>query len=252
LVYCSGRSGSKDIVFVDAASGRETPLADSAAEETDPVISPTARHVAFSFKDSKEQAVDLIDVRSRSRRRLCSGCGYPRDWSADGRTILSVKGGALFALNTDNGSITEIFRKRDVVVLESSLSPEGTWVALSLLRAQQEKVDLVLAPLGAAGIGAESKWIPMGAELYYFQADWSPDGNWIYYFRTAHDYRCLWAQRLDARSKRPVGEPVVVRHFHKYQRYPIGSGRVIAARGLLVVNLTDSLSDIWMATLERR
>jgi Tol biopolymer transport system component len=252
LAYCSGRSGSKDIVIVNTASGQETPIADSAAEETHPVISPSGRQIAFSVKDASGQVVELVDVQTRSRRRLCSDCGFPKDWSADGRTILLVRDGALFALTVDDGRIREIFRKPDVTVMESSISPEGIWVALSLLRAQQEEISVVLAPFGPSGLAPESEWIPIGAELYHFQADWSPDGNWIYYFKSAHDYRCLWAQRLNARTKRPIGEPVIVRHFHRYQRYPVGGARVIAGRGMVVVNLTDILSDIWMATLERR
>jgi hypothetical protein len=41
-----------------------------------------------------------------------------------------------------------------------------------------------------------------------------PDGNALYYASERDGYRCLWVQRLDAATKRPVGEAQVLQHFH--------------------------------------
>jgi hypothetical protein len=46
---------------------------------------------------------------------------------------------------------------------------------------------------------------------------WSPDGNLLYFFSDIDGSRCIWARRLDLKTKRPVGEPFAVLHRHEKQ-----------------------------------
>jgi len=46
-------------------------------------------------------------------------------------------------------------------------------------------------------------------------ANWSPDGNLLYFLSDRDGFRCLWAQRLDPATKRPVASPFDVHHFHR-------------------------------------
>jgi eukaryotic-like serine/threonine-protein kinase len=50
-----------------------------------------------------------------------------------------------------------------------------------------------------------------GMERY---ADWSPDGNMLYFLSERDGFRCIRAQRLDPKSKHPVGMPLDIYHFH--------------------------------------
>src|SRR3954469_17297638 len=45
-------------------------------------------------------------------------------------------------------------------------------------------------------------------------AQWSPDGNTLYFTSGADGFTCLWAQRLDGNTRRPLGDAFAVQHFH--------------------------------------
>jgi hypothetical protein len=47
---------------------------------------------------------------------------------------------------------------------------------------------------------------------------WSPNGNLLYFVSERDGFRCIWAQRLDPGSKRPVGALFAVYHSHSPQR----------------------------------
>jgi hypothetical protein len=44
---------------------------------------------------------------------------------------------------------------------------------------------------------------------------WSPDGNLLYFFSDSDGSRCIWARRLDPKTKKPVGTPFAVLHLHE-------------------------------------
>jgi hypothetical protein len=81
----------------------------------------------------------------------------------------------------------------------------------------------------------------------------SPDGNTLYFLSNRDGPRCIWAQRLDPRTKHPLGAPFAVQHFHGSQR---GSGilgsqmELNIAKDKIVTNLDEIHSDIWMMDLE--
>jgi hypothetical protein len=60
---------------------------------------------------------------------------------------------------------------------------------------------------------------------------------------------CLWAQRLDARTKRPVGTPFAAYHFHhsRLAMNNVGTGEleIDVARDKLVMGLGELTGNIW-------
>jgi Tol biopolymer transport system component len=57
-----------------------------------------------------------------------------------------------------------------------------------------------MAPFAGKGSIPESAWIDIGV-----LGLWSPDGKLIYDISNRDGYPCIWAQRLDAATKRRVG-----------------------------------------------
>ena len=117
-------------------------------------------------------------------------------------------------------------------------------------RQHQERLHAYLVRFDKGKLGAASTWIPIAEEMYHLYLRWSPEGNLLYYFATRDDRRCLWAVRHDARTKRPIGEPFAIRHFHTVQRYPLSGSWISVATDRLAFNLTDVTSNIWMATVQ--
>jgi Tol biopolymer transport system component len=46
----------------------------------------------------------------------------------------------------------------------------------------------------------------------------SPDGNTMYFTSNRDGFICVWALRLDPKTKRPLGAPFAIQHFHGSQR----------------------------------
>jgi hypothetical protein len=79
---------------------------------------------------------------------------------------------------------------------------------------------------------------------------WAPDGNSIYFTSTRDGFACIWAIRLDPATKRPVGKPSEVRHFHNMRLSmsfaPLAAYELSVARDKLVFELTEITGNIWM------
>lgn len=81
---------------------------------------------------------------------------------------------------------------------------------------------------------------------------WSPDGNLLYFHSERDGFRCLWALRLDAVSKRPVGAMFPACHFHHARRSLMSVAdpstvSVSAAPGRLFFSMGEYTGNIWMA-----
>jgi hypothetical protein len=72
----------------------------------------------------------------------------------------------------------------------------------------------------------------------------------LYFLSDRDGFRCLWAQRLEPATKRPLGEPFAVEHFHRARLsmtrltnrsdaigVAVGRGRVVLAVGEMTGNL---------------
>ena len=102
----------------------------------------------------------------------------------------------------------------------------------------------------------ESQWslILDGTELDR-QPVWSPSGDIIYFLSDRDGTRCIWAQRVDTATRKPVGEAFAALHIHQL-RYYLNDVGDPASVGLTVVNGQmyfagfEIQSNVWMA--ERR
>jgi Tol biopolymer transport system component len=101
----------------------------------------------------------------------------------------------------------------------------------------------VIARLDGQRPVPESAWITIsdvGAEDY---ANWSPDGKTLYFTSGRDGNNCLWGQRLDANSGRPVGEAFAVQHFHGRTYFDhLGWS---AAGGRIAIALREATGSIW-------
>jgi Tol biopolymer transport system component len=85
--------------------------------------------------------------------------------------------------------------------------------------------------------------------------EFSPDGSRLYFFSQRDGARCIWVQRLDPATKKPVGPPEPVYHFHSARRSPIynrsGQNAASVARNKIALQITERLGNIWMAEIPR-
>jgi hypothetical protein len=121
----------------------------------------------------------------------------------------------------------------------------GFLVAVSFTaRIAPNRARILIAPTDGPKPVPESSWITIAeADIEDF-ADWSPDGRTLYYTSGKDGYDCLWGQRLQAGSYRPIGEAFALQHLHGrvhfwHRGLATGGGRIVMA-------LAETTGNIWM------
>jgi len=106
-------------------------------------------------------------------------------------------------------------------------------------------------------VGGRETWIAVtdGNEMDR-EAKWSPGGALLFFLSERDGFRCIWAQKLDARTKQRNGPAFPIYHFHHAQQSltNLGSpgkvGLSLTNNGLLF-SLSETAGNIWMARRRR-
>jgi Tol biopolymer transport system component len=243
LAFDSNQSGQRSIWIRDLETGQQQAVAGSAFVQRYPVTSPSGSKVAFSVYENEKRVV-YEAAPGGEPVKLCVGCLRATDWSHDEKSLLTFGGDPYRIDNLDIAS-----RKRTALITHPSwsllyarFSPDERWVSFTA-RVEPGRGRIVIAPLNGRKPVPESAWITVsdvGAEDY---ANWSPDGKTLYFTSGRDGDNCLWGQRIDAHSRRPVGEVFAVRHFHG--RAYFNHGGWSAAGGRIALALAEDTGSIW-------
>jgi Tol biopolymer transport system component len=246
LVFCSARSGNPDVWLKDLQNGVETSLATNPWPEEQPLMAPDGAKVAYVSREKPGPTVYVAGTAGGRAEKVCESCGSPLDWTADGRRMLLAAGHPprLLALDLAAGERRKALAGLKYTLREAALSPDGLWIAI---RADGlEDGGPFLAPFRALTVAQPAEWIRLVELRGASGLRWSPSGRWIYFFSRRDGFHCIWAQALHPRSKRPLGSPTPVYHFHRYQRHPSSDSGMSIAVDKLSFWLGESASSIWM------
>jgi Tol biopolymer transport system component len=156
-------------------------------------------------------------------------------------------------IDVSTGKKTVLARKAGVLLFSPDLSPDGRWIALQVRPREfwSGAEQIVVARLdGTLPIGPERWVLVTGLDHFDAEPRWSSDGEVLYFNSNRDGAICLWAVKLDPRTKKPVGEPYAVRHFHRngaqkhatYPMYSLGVDRIVMAT-------TQGQGSLWMTQL---
>jgi Tol biopolymer transport system component len=240
-VYVSLRPGNQEVWIKDLRTGQESALTASRSIKYSPTLSQDGSLV--SFAESPPWNIYVVPSAGGSPEMVCEGCGEVTDWSPDGKRIIG---------NTVDGQawVLDLASRRKTALLAThhwtstdSFSPDGRW--LTFLDATVWRA--YVAPFRGEGAIPESAWVAiMDGEV---QA-WSPDGNLVYVSSSRDGFRCIWAQRLDPATRRPVGEPFPVFHSHDVRislKNQAGGKVMCIGRDRAVLSMGERTGNIWMA-----
>ena len=183
--------------------------------------------------------------------KLCEGCLRATDWSRDEKALL-VFGGDPYQidiLDIASHRQTPLVKHPDYDVLYGRLSPDNRWISFTA-RVEPARGRIVVAPADGPKPIPESAWLTIAEVEPDDYANWSPDGKTLYFTSGRDGYSCLWGQRIDASSRRPVGEAFAVHHLHG--RLSFDHGGWSAAAGRIAIPLgRDDWEPLVDVTLRR-
>jgi Tol biopolymer transport system component len=261
MAYLSQRSGKWSLWLRNPAGGRETLLATLEGKAPSVVINRRGSRVAYTTCPKGECAIFTVAAVGGSPERVCERCGNLRAWSSDdtvmatqefvrdrGKIVVS----RLSRIETTSRGKSIIAEQKGVFLFAPDFSPDDRWVAFQArpLALEAHVEQLFVAPMDSGLPVDPARWIPV-TDLKYYDAGakWSRDGKMLYFTSNRDGSTCLWAVRLDPATKKAIGEPFPVRHFHTsprhYSHYPefsLGPDRI-------VISLDQVQSDLWMMQL---
>jgi eukaryotic-like serine/threonine-protein kinase len=268
MAYLSRKSGKWDVWVRDLLNGRETWLATGPGSNpywVSTVIKSDGSRVAYSIcADWGNCSIFTVGAIGGVSERVCDHCGQVRTWSSDGAVMASqevvtngsASGSRISGIDPVHGRKTVFVEKRGMNLEAPDFSPDGHWIAFQEFPNTPERrgvEPLFIAPLDRALPVESARWIPVtGLDHFDAQPKWSRDGKMLYFTSNRDGSTCLWTIRLDSNTKKPIGEPFAVRHFHASPRqYSDAVSYPIFSVGLdrIVISLEQVQSDLWMMQL---
>jgi Tol biopolymer transport system component len=262
LVFVSNRSGNRQELLKDLESGRESVLtaeASPAGVDT-AAISPDGSKVVYSVAKAGKYTNYLIPIGPQGlpgvAEKLCEDCLNVEDWTSDGKKVLlggimeDRRGGLMDVASRTQTELPASFSRG----IGDRLSPDDRWVSFHKLVAPG-RTQLFVAPV-IPGVDESKPILVSDDRSWGLVSRWSPNQQLLYYLSDRDGSRCLWAQRLDAVTKQPVGPSFAVAHFHNPRRSPMGSAAnlftIAVTRNQIILPLNERTGNIWMGVPEAR
>ena len=241
----AGFGGVYSIVVRDLASAREAAIPVLAT----PLLSPDGRRIAYAKGGIYITSVASLD-QIGDPQLVCADCGRPCGFSPDGSKLIHRTAGGLGLLDLTTGGKMSLVEARSTFT-EARISPDHRWIVFQETGAGVSRIWL--ARLGASPI-PRSDWHPLtGGNGWDDRPRWSPDSNLLYFLSDRDGFRCIWGQRLDHLTKRPLGPPFAVYHSHDTRSSllnvnPVYAGLEVARDMLIFVN-AETTGNVWLAHL---
>ena len=246
MAFLSSRTGHDDVWIRDLHTGRDRQITYSNARAVS--VSGDGSLLAIGRGTADKPRTELVPITGTSPPSpLCEDC-LPGDWSRDGTRLVVRRGNPSRLVVRDLGSSREMELAAHPTwnLLQPRFSPDGRWIVFHTANSPSLR-QIYAVPAFTEGPVPVDAWIPIVPD-FGVQPSWAPDASAIYHFSLRDGAFCAWLQPLDPRTKRPVGSPRAVQHFHQPRlRAATAAGATNdVAAGYLYATLTASAANIWM------
>ena len=231
----------------DLATGKETTVARNGSSY--PSFSRDSKTLLFGMGGL---AIEMLPD-SGVAEKVCDKCGLAPVLSIDGRSILYDWGNPRYLGLLDVATKTgkPWLKHPKYGLYQAGFSGDGEWITF-VVAAAPERTRLAIAKFLPGTPPEERDWIFLtdGSTLDT-RPRWSPDGKSLYFMSDRDGSRCIYAQRLDAVSKRPVGPLVSIFHSHTARLSILNVGAtgrlgLGVAEDKIVFNMGDITGNIWL------
>ena len=263
VVFTADRAagpGAKATVEVwgrELPGGREHAITNDGKYKTLPEISADGKLVAWREARVQIHEIFVTPFEGGVPTRLCGDCTGQPVWSPDASAVLvgqTSMPGAIALVDVAWRSQKIYMREPGLLLQARAITSDGKWLAFTAGKSGADYA-IYVARFDQTRAPTPAQWIKVltSAEAHPYPR-WSLDGTLLYFGSRMDGFNCLWAQRLDARSKAPVGRPFAVQHFHLPTltmaapsfAYPLALGADRA-----VLSVIERSGGIWLLKLEK-
>jgi eukaryotic-like serine/threonine-protein kinase len=226
-------------------------------------ISPGGTKVAYAERHEQEPetVVFVADLSLGTTRKVCD-FGYLMSWSPDESGILAcrfndVRRTFIALIDVATGQETVCLEHAGGSVYRPRFSPDGRWIAFNAVP-EETRSQIYVAPFRGKERIDPGEWIPITDGSHWDdKACWSPDGDLVYFTSDLDGWWCIYARRLDHRTKRPLPEgpfEVLPMHSARLSARNIGVQNFdfAVAADKLVINLGELTGNLWIADIEEQ
>ena len=238
----------------DLSNGREVLVSHSEATQWHPQISRDGSVVAYVT--GKPGTLYAARARGGAAKAVFSGGSMLAwDWSNDNKTLLfNAPDQQVQSLAIASGIARPFLTRPGFQLFQAKFSPGDQAVAVVSCVANTVTSDegcrIYVVPVASGSPAPLTNWIALDHPSHWDDKPrWSPDGGLLYFVSDRDGYNCLWGQKMDIRSKRPIGNPFSVYHFHKARLSMANLGvpftEIGIARDKIIIGLEELHGNIW-------
>ena len=253
MVFRSRRAGRFDVFSRNLATGQETAVT-ATPEDDYPAVSPDGTRVAYSFRQNGKIPIFVVALSGGSPELACDDCGDVEQWAPGGRDILFVTAhdpSGIGLLKPGSPPVREWLTHPGYGIFNARLSSDGHWVSFNARPNSLAPARVFISRVFDSSVAAEKDWIAVAEDGD--APAWSPDAGLLYFWSSRDGSPCLWAQRLDRATKKPIGSPLGIQHFHSrglsWRNLYLGAPDIAVSRNRIVFNLGEHSGNVWMTEL---
>ena len=248
LAYNSNAAGNWDIILRDLVTGAEKLLVSSELDEENPRISSDGQQLAFRIGHT----AFTMPAAGGVKRKVTDDCAGLFPWDSQGRSFLCTGVDRLELVNANSGQGTTLMSGTQVTA--PRLSWDDRWVTF-YHNVPGGYPEIFIAPVSGGIPAPESDSIRVtDGKSWDALPEFSPDGGTLYFQSERDGNRCLWAERLDKGTKRPVGQAFAVQHFHRAGlslAYVMPGQRALTiARDKIIIAAAERTANVWLAPID--
>jgi Tol biopolymer transport system component len=257
LAFLARRSDHRQVWIRDLPGGSPRELTVGPDEKTSPVIAPDGSRVAYSVVGKPSIYIVPTDSSVPGvASKACENCGEPADWTSDGGILYANSRSRCIELfDPGSGTASSLLCHPQWSLDQPRVSPDNRWIAF-VATTGLDRTRILVAPFQSGTAPGPDSWIAVtGGEAWDDKPRWLNGDSLLFYSRR-DDFGCLWKQQLDAKTRRPVGAPVDVYHFHTLRLSPRTLYRhafeFAVARDHVFLNLVEICGNVWMTKIPAR
>jgi serine/threonine protein kinase len=253
LVFRSRRNGRFAVILKRAGSAEETVLTRTPVDHY-PAVSRDGSRIAYSFLRDGKRPIFIVEASGGTPEQVCDDCGEVEEWSSRADEILYVtphdpSGVGVVKIGAPKNDAW--LRHPGYGIYNARISSDGGWVVFNARTDRLAPAAVFVAKVQADAVSPQKDWIVVSSDGD--APRWSPQASLLYFWSERDGSPCLWAQRVDPTTKRPVGVPLNIQHFHSrglsWRNLYLGAADIAVGRDRIVFNLGEQSGNVWMTEL---